>query len=227
MPEPSLLETVVWDSAAWAVTLLPLVLALLALWVPRWFPVLGAFVATVVLVLTVLTIVVPYTGICGRQQGEWLLSACVAVVVIALLLARRERAHLVPRMTAAIWSVVLIILFGRMVVATMPVSSGDDLGCWMSLQGVWALAQMHLFTVEAVGVWVGVAAVGAVLTGGRAAPVASLMLLIPALFEPVAQVVSSAPHDCSGLLALITWPYLVAAVLGVAVRSSLMWPIPG
>ncbi|WP_327588437.1 hypothetical protein OHA25_16465 [Nonomuraea sp. NBC_00507] len=215
LPEPGLLETVVWQSASWGMTLLPVALALLALWVPRRFPVLGAFVAIAVFVLTALTIAVPYTSICGQRRGDGLLSACMAVVVIALLLARRERPLSVPRVSAAVWTVVLLIVLGRMLIATMPVSSSDDPFCGAHLRETWALAQMHLYTGEAVGIWVAVAAIGAVLGGSGAALAAGLVLLIPAVFEPVAWFVSSAPHDCSGILELITWPYLVAAVLGV------------
>lgn len=213
LPEPGLTETVVWEGAWWAVTLLPVALALLALWVPRRLPVLGAVLAAVALVLTSLRVVVPYNGICGRQQGDWIVPVCTAIVLAALLLSRRERRHAVPWTAASMWSVVLLIVLARMLTAG---SSGDDLGCWATLQGTWALVQMHFFTAEAVGVWVGVAAVGAVLAGKRAAWVLGLVLLVPALYEPMAQVVSSAPHDCSGLLELIAWPYLVAGLLGVA-----------
>ncbi|MGI5289847.1 hypothetical protein ACQEVF_41805 [Nonomuraea polychroma] len=217
LPGPGPMATVVWDGAGWAMDLLPVALALLALWWPRRFPVLGAAAAATALLLSMLTLAVPYTTPCGPARGEWLLALCPAVVLVACLLARREQPRRPPhRVTAAAWTAVLIITFVRDILATLPLSPGEDLGCMAELKGTWALAQMHLFTAEAVGVWIGVAAVGAVLTGRRAAPAAGLLLLVPALFEPVAQLASSASHTCAGAAGLISLPYLIAAVLGVA-----------
>ncbi|RVX41697.1 hypothetical protein EDD27_4262 [Nonomuraea polychroma] len=217
VPEPSTLETVVWRSAGWAMDLLPVALALLALWWPRRFPVLGAAAAATALLLSALTLAVPYTTPCGPMRAEWLFALCPAVVLIACLLARREQPHRPPhRVTAAAWTAVLVITFVRGILATLPVSSGEDVGCMAELKDTLALAHLHLFTAEAVGVWVAVAAAGAVLTGRRAAPAAGLLLLVPALFEPVAQLASSAPHTCAGAAELISLPYLIAAVLAVA-----------
>jgi hypothetical protein len=217
LPGPGPLATVVWDGAGWAVDLLPVALAWLALWWPRRFPVLGAAAAATTLLLSALTLAVPYTTPCGPARGEWLFALCPAAVLIACLLARREHPRRPPhRVTAAAWTAVLIITSVREVLATLPLSSGDDIGCMAELKGTWALAHLHFSTAEAVGVWVAVAAVGAVLAGRRAAPAAGLVLLVPALFEPVAQVASSAPHTCAGAAELISLPYLIAAVLGVA-----------
>ncbi|MGI5292646.1 hypothetical protein ACQEVF_56375 [Nonomuraea polychroma] len=235
LPGPTALATVVWTAGGWGATLLPVVLALLALWLPSRFPVLGASASAAVLVLGVLSILIPYTTPCGQQRGEWLLLLCYAAALTACLLDRKNLVNRIGflnhiglldregrrprrparRATAAAWTAVLFIAFGRDLAATMPISSTEDLGCYANLKDTWALVQMHLFTAEAVGVWVGVAAIGAVLVQGPAALSAALTLLIPALYEPVAQLASSAPHNCSGTLELITWPYVVAAALGV------------
>lgn len=46
-----------------------------------------------------------------------------------------------------------------------------------------------------------------------AGPVLAAVLLVCALFEPIAQLATSAPHDCSTVLGLVGWPHLVAAGL--------------
>ncbi|WP_187415081.1 hypothetical protein [Nonomuraea sp. PA05] len=216
LPRPSALATVVWTLGGWSAELLPVALALLALWLPRRFAVLGASASAAVLVLGALTIVIPYTTLCGSQRGEWPVLLCYAAALTACLLDRADRRPRRParRANAAAWTAVLFIAAGRDLAATMPLSSTEVLGCHAPLEDTWALVQMHLFTAEAVGVWVGVAAIGAVLAPGPAALSAAVVLLVPALYEPVAQLASSAPHDCSGSLELIGWSYVGAAALG-------------
>ncbi|MGA5761818.1 hypothetical protein [Nonomuraea bangladeshensis] len=217
LPGPSAAATVVWTLGEWGAELLPVALALLALWLPGRFAVLGASMSVAVLVLGALTVVIPYTTPCGPQRGEWLLLLCYAAALTACLLDRGDRRPRRParRATAAAWTAVLVIAVARDVAATMPVSSAADLGCRAELTDTWALVQAHLSVAEAAGVWVGVAAVGAVLASGPAALSAALVLLVPALYEPVAQLVSSAPRGCSGL-ELVNWSYVAAAALGVA-----------
>ncbi|MET8991468.1 hypothetical protein ABZW49_38960 [Nonomuraea wenchangensis] len=218
LPRPSVLPTVVWTLGEWSAELLPVALALLALWLPRRFAVLGASASAAVLVLGALTIVIPYTTPCGPQRGEWLLLLCYAAALTACLLDRVDRRPRRPparRATAAAWTAVLLIAVGHDLAATMPISSTKDLGCYADRTDIWELAQMHLFTAETVGAWVGVGAVGAVLAPGPAALCAALVLLVPALYEPVAQLASSAPPGCSGSLELISWSYVAAAALGV------------
>ncbi|WP_188195166.1 hypothetical protein [Nonomuraea sp. SYSU D8015] len=238
-PGPSVPATVVWTTGGWGADLLPMVLAMLALWAPRRFPVLGASMSAAVLLLGALTIVIPYTSPCGPQSGEWPLLLCYAIAIVACLLDRDDlrnrigfpdRLARVPgrpvrRATALAWTAVLFTAFGLDLAATMPVSSTEDLGCHAELKDTWALVQMHLFTAEAVGVWVGVAAIGAVLVRGPAALSAALALLVPALYEPAAQLASSAPHGCSGTLELIAWPYGAAAALGVAACLAATVPV--
>ncbi|MFG1616027.1 hypothetical protein ACGFI3_24965 [Nonomuraea wenchangensis] len=219
LPGPGALQTVVWTLGEWSAKLLPVALALLALWLPRRFAVLGASLSAAVLVLGALTVVIPYPTPCGPQRGEWLLLLCYAAALTACLLDRADRRPHRParRATAAAWTAVLFIAVGLDLAATMPVSSTtEDLGCYANLEDTWALVQMHLFTAEAAGVWVGVAAVGAVLAPGPAALSAALVLLVPGLYEPVAQLASSsATSNCSGGLELISWSYVAAAALGV------------
>ncbi|GAA2208112.1 hypothetical protein GCM10009850_035700 [Nonomuraea monospora] len=218
LPQPSAPAAIVWTLGGWSADYLPVALALLALWLPRRFAVLGASASAAVLVLGALTVVIPYTTLCGSQRGEWLVLLCYAAALTACLLDRVDHRPRRParRATAAAWTAVLFIAVGRDLAATMPISSAGDLGCYASLQDTWALVQMHLLTAEATGVWVGVAAVGAVLAPGPAALSAALVLLVPALYEPVAQFASSAPHNCSGGLELVSWFYVGAAALGVA-----------
>jgi hypothetical protein len=87
IPERGMLETVVWDAVPWAVWILPVALALL----PRRLLLGGVCLAALALVVTASTMVVPYTGGCGPSRGEWLPPACMAIAMIALLFARRER----------------------------------------------------------------------------------------------------------------------------------------
>ncbi|NJP94183.1 hypothetical protein HCN51_32915 [Nonomuraea sp. FMUSA5-5] len=56
------------------------------------------------------------------------------------------------------------------------------------------------------------------LAGHRAAPFLGLVLLVPALYMPVAWFLSGAGHGCSSTLALFNWPYLVAGLLALGSR---------
>jgi hypothetical protein len=213
-PEPSPAAVVVWNGVGWATTLQPVVLALLALWTPRRLPVLGAGMAALTLVLSGLTFVVPYNGICGLTEGSYLWTAIQVVVLVALLLARRDLVRPVPRVLAIGWTTALLITLVLSQMAHMPASS--DPGCYADVTGGWAETWMRLMTAESVGLWTGVAAVGAVLAGYRGAPFLGLVLLVPGLFEPVAWYLSGAGHDCSSVLELFDWPYLIAAALMLA-----------
>lgn len=68
--EPGPLEIAVSWTAGYASLLLPLVLAFLALWVPRRFQTVGAIFAAATPALNALTLVVPYTTPCGQKSGE-------------------------------------------------------------------------------------------------------------------------------------------------------------
>ncbi|MED7923887.1 hypothetical protein SMD20_06575 [Nonomuraea sp. LP-02] len=68
------------------------------------------------------------------------------------------------------------------------------------------------------GLWMAVAALGDTLVSGRVATAAAVALLVPALYTPLATVLSGAAHDCSDL---VGWPYVAAAVIGVmAARAA-------
>ncbi|GAA3710875.1 hypothetical protein GCM10022224_090400 [Nonomuraea antimicrobica] len=215
--EPGPLEIAVWRTAGYASLLLPLVLAFLALWTPRRFRTVGTIFAAVTLALNALTLVVPYTTPCGRKSGEWLVVACHAVAVVALL--RTRPGQQVPRPRAAVWSAVVLLVLGRALVRNH--SSDGAVGCWADLQGTWAQTMIHLDTAEALYIWVCLAAVGAVLATHRSAPFVGLVLLVPGLFQPIAWVVSDATHGCSSTFELFAWPYLIAGALALLSQARL------
>jgi hypothetical protein len=215
--EPSPLEVAVWRTAGYASMLLPLVLAFLALWAPRQFPKGGAIFAAVTLALNALTLVVPYTTPCSQKSGEWLVVACHAVAVVALL--RTRPGQQLPRPRAAVWSAVVLLVLGQALARNY--SSDGIVGCWAELQGNWALTAYHLDTAEALYIWVGLAAIGAVMAAHPGAPFVGLVLLVPALFHPVAWFLSSAPHDCASTFELFAWPHLIAGVLALLSRAHL------
>ncbi|MGR6913857.1 hypothetical protein ACU635_06350 [[Actinomadura] parvosata] len=210
VPEPSLTEIVVWEAAGLATAFLPVVLALLALWAPRWFRPAGAFAAAAALVLKTLTTIVPYTSPCGEVRGEWEVPLCHAVALTALLLTRAEPPA--PRLRAAFWSGVLLLAVGQSHLLT------EAAGCRPELKGTWALAHYHLLNAETAQVWIALATIGAVLAGHRVAPFLGLAFLVPALFQPAAWYLSGAAHDCSSILELVGWPYLLAGVLALCSR---------
>ncbi|MFE0152343.1 hypothetical protein ACFWY5_34730 [Nonomuraea sp. NPDC059007] len=217
--EPSPLEIVVWLTAGYASTLLPIVLAFLALWAPRRFPKAGAICAAVTLVLNALTLVLPDTTPCGQKSSVWIVLACHAVAATALL--RTRPGPQLPRPRAAVWSAVVLLVLGRALARNF--SSDGIVGCWADLKGTWALTALHLDTAEALYIWVGLAAIGAVLAPHPSAPFVGLALLVPALFHPVAWLLSSAPLDCSSPWGLFGWPHLIAGAL--ALLSQV--PVPG
>ncbi|MEU8107476.1 hypothetical protein ACWGH8_38825 [Nonomuraea muscovyensis] len=118
-PEPTPLRAAIWDSALWTVPVLPAALALLAIWAPRRFPVLGAITAAVSLAINAPTLVIPYTTPCGPQLAPWMSLVCQAVVVVALLLARGERRAPLSRLRAACWTGIVLILFARIALAVL------------------------------------------------------------------------------------------------------------
>ncbi|MFG6198672.1 hypothetical protein [Nonomuraea sp. JJY05] len=209
--EPGPLEIAVWWSAGYASTLLPLVLAFLALWAPRQFPKVGAIFAAATLALHALTLVVPSTTPCGQKSGEWYVMACYAVAAIALL--RTRPGHRLPIPRAAAWSAVVLLVLGRALDRNY--SSDGIVGCWAQLRGTWAQTQIHLDTAEALYIWVCLAAIGAVLAAHASASLVGLVLLVPGLFQPVAWFLSSAAHECSNTLDLFAWPHLVAGALAL------------
>ncbi|MET9240765.1 hypothetical protein [Nonomuraea sp. NPDC003709] len=218
-PEPTPLRAAIWDAALWTVPVLPAVLALLAIWAPRRFPVLGAITATVSLAINAPTLVIPYTTPCGPQFSPWMSLSCQAVVVVALLLARGERRAPMPRLRAVCWTGIVLIPFARIALAVLiSTYSGSLPGCFAQLEGPWGEVADHLSRATGSGILVSMAAIGAVLGGGLAGPVLTVVLLVFALFEPIAQLATSAPHDCSTVLGLVGWPHLVAAGLALATR---------
>ncbi|MEV0827140.1 hypothetical protein [Nonomuraea rubra] len=99
--------------------------------------------------------------------------------------------------------------------------TGEDLTCWANLTGYWATVQIRLDTAQYLHYWVGVASIGAVLARHRAAPLLGLVLLVPALYMPVAWFLSGVEHSCSSTLALFNWPYLLAGVLALLTATRL------
>ncbi|MFI6291236.1 hypothetical protein ACIBEJ_06585 [Nonomuraea sp. NPDC050790] len=218
MAEPDPLEIAVGRSAGYASTLLPLVLAFLALWAPRQFPKVGAIFAAVTLALNALTLAVPYATPCGQTGGAWLPLVCHAISVVALL--RTRPGQPVPRPRAAMWSAALLLVLSRALVRNH--SSDGIVGCWPDLRGTWALAQMHLDTAEALYVWVCVVAIGAVLAVHRIAPFVGLALLVPGLFPLIAWLTSSSEtHGCPSTFDLLPWPHLIAGALALLSRARL------
>ncbi|MEV1000149.1 hypothetical protein [Nonomuraea sp. NPDC050202] len=207
-PQPDALESAVAMAHAYATAYLPVVLAFLALWAPRWFATAGTIAAAGTLLATVVNVVVVGTGSFGPQMGIAL--ACEAIAVAALLRARPERR--VPWPRAVIWSAVVLLALVRTLARNTPSS---DPGCWADMKGTWALAFYHLDTAHGLYYWVSLAAIGAVLSQHRAASLCGLALLVPALFQPAAWLLSDAPHNCSSALELFDWPYLVAGVLAL------------
>ncbi|MET7337859.1 hypothetical protein [Nonomuraea sp. NPDC005650] len=218
-PEPTPLRTAIWDAALWTVLVLPAVLALLAIWAPRRFPLLGALAATVSLAINAPTLVIPYTNPCGPQLSPWMSLSCQAVVVVALLLARGERRAPMPRLQTVCWTGVVLIPLARTVLAVLiSTYSGSLPGCFAQLEGPWAEVSDHLSRATGTGIPISLAAIGAVLGGGVVGPVLTVVLLVAALFEPIAQLATSAPHNCSTVLGLVGWPHLAAAGLALATR---------
>ncbi|GAA1768739.1 hypothetical protein [Nonomuraea bangladeshensis] len=219
MPEPSALAVVVYSAAGWAADLLPVALALAGLWLPRRFPVLGAAASGLVLLLGGLTYLVPYVSICGTTQGLGLVTGCAAAATAACLLARRDAGpRRVPAAVAAAWTTVIGLALARSFTLWGP---DAYLGCFPDLTDEWASWWMRLDTSERLGLWVAVAALGAILVSGRGATAAAVALLVPALYTPLATVLSGAAHDCSSLTELVVWPYVAAAVIGVmAARAA-------
>ncbi|MET7338522.1 hypothetical protein [Nonomuraea sp. NPDC005650] len=214
-PQLDPLELAIGVAYGYATDYLPVLLAFLALWTPRWFPKVGAISAAVALALTVSALVVSGTGGFGPQFG--FILACQAIAVVALLRTRPEQR--VPWPRAVIWSAVVLIALGRTLVRNTPTS---DFGCYVDMKGTWLLAFFHLDTAHGLYYWVAAAAIGAVLSGYRAAPLCGLVLLVPALFEPAAWLLSNAPHNCSSPLELFDWPYLIAGVLALTSRARLL-----
>ncbi|MGW3349906.1 hypothetical protein ACWDA3_41970 [Nonomuraea rubra] len=213
-PAPS--AVAVWSTARYASELLPIVLAFLALWAPLWFRVGGAIAAAVTLAANALTFAVPYTSPCGTPPALWLPVVCAAAVLAASLLSRPEPPP--PRRQAALWSAVVLLALAQTLARNTPTS---DVGCYADMKGTWALAFYHLDTAHGLYYWVSVAAIGAVLSRHRAAWLCGLVLLVPALFEPAAWLLSDAPHNCSSTLALFNWPYLLAGVLALLTATRL------
>ncbi|MCK2215927.1 hypothetical protein MF672_019305 [Actinomadura sp. ATCC 31491] len=215
-PEPSALAVLVHSVSAWAARLLPVVLASAWLWLPRRFPVLGAAASGVVLLLGGVTFVVPYTSVCGTTRGVWVTVVTAAVATAACVLARRDAApRPIPPAVAAAWTAVLALVCGRYVSYLLTRDDADAAGCFADLKGAWALWWMRLDDAEAYGLWVGVAALGCVLVTGWAARAAAVALLVPALYVPAATLLSGVSPGCSGLPALVVWPYVAAAAVGV------------
>ncbi|MFG3437365.1 hypothetical protein ACGF0J_08985 [Nonomuraea sp. NPDC047897] len=220
-PEPAPLRAAIWDAALWTVPALPAVLALLAVWAPRRFPVLGAITAAVSLAINASTLVIPHPSPCGPQLAPWMPLLCQAVVVVALLSARGERQAALPRLRALCWTGVVLIPFaGTTSAVLISTRSGSLPGCSAQLAGPWAEAADYLSRATDAGIPISMAAIGAVLGGRVTGSVLAVVLLVPALFEPVAQLVTSAPHDCSTVLGLVGWPYLVAAAPALATRRD-------
>ncbi|MFG3437364.1 hypothetical protein ACGF0J_08980 [Nonomuraea sp. NPDC047897] len=214
-PQPDPLRLAIGTAHGYATAYLPVLLAFLALWVPRWLPRAGATAAAVALALTVASLAVFGTGGFGPQFGAVL--ACQAVAVVAFLRTRPERRAPWPR--AVIWSAVVLLALVQTLARNTPSS---DVGCYADTKGTWALAFYHLDTAHGLYCWVAAAAIGAVLFAYRAAPLCGLVLLVPALFEPAAWLLSDAPHNCSSALELVDGPYLLAAVLAVSSRTRLL-----
>ncbi|MEU4514423.1 hypothetical protein AB0G05_33400 [Nonomuraea wenchangensis] len=212
MPEPSALAVAVYSAAGWGADLLPVALALAGLWLPRRFPLLGAALSGLVLLLGGLTYLVPYVNICGTTQGLGLVTGCAATATAACLLSRRDAGpRRVPAAVAAAWAVVLGLALARFLM-------DDDLKCLPDLTDEWATWWIRMDSAEMAGLWVGVAALGAALVSGRGATAAAVALLVPALYTPLATVLSGAAHDCSDL---VGWPYVAGAAIGVmAARSA-------
>ncbi|MEV0620459.1 hypothetical protein AB0I81_44555 [Nonomuraea sp. NPDC050404] len=205
-PQPDPLEVAVAMVARYAMDLLPVVLAFLALWAPRRLPKVGAAAAALALVCSALLLTTDW------ETDAWVIMSCHAVTVVALLRTRAEQG--VPRQRAVVWSVVVLLAVGQTLVRTYAYDSGV-LACWSQLKGTWALAAMHLDTAHFSSYWLSVAAIGAVLAGHRGAPFFGLVLLVPALFHPVAWYLSGSGHTCSSTLALFDWPFLIAGVLAL------------
>ncbi|MFI7135750.1 hypothetical protein ACIBQ1_59605 [Nonomuraea sp. NPDC050153] len=221
-PEPTPLRAAIWDAALWTVPVLPAVLALLAIWAPRRFPVLGAIAAAVSLAINAPTLVIPYTNPCGPQLSPWMSLSCQAAVVVALLPARGERRAPMPRPRAVCWTGIVLIPFARTALAALiSTCSGGLPGCFAQLEGPWAEVSDHLSRAVGAGILISMAAIGAVLGGGVVGPVLAVVLLFSAFFEVIAQLATSAPHDCS-VLGLVGWPQLVAA--GLALAITVRWP---
>ncbi|MEU8106208.1 hypothetical protein AB0C18_21025 [Nonomuraea muscovyensis] len=214
-PQPDPLELAIGVAHGYATDYLPVLLAFLALWRPRWLPKVGAIAAAVALVLTVSTLVASGTGGFGPQFGSIL--ACQAIAVAAFLRTRPEQR--VPWPRAVIWSAVVLLALVQTLARNTPTS---DVGCYADTKGTWALAFYHLDTAHGLYYWVSAAAIGAVLSGYRAAPLCGLVLLVPALFEPAAWLLSDAPHNCSSTLELVDWPYLIAGVSALSSRTRLL-----
>ncbi|MEV4551932.1 hypothetical protein [Nonomuraea wenchangensis] len=212
MPEPSALAVALYSPAGWGADLLPVALALTGLWLPRRFPVLGAALSGLVLLLGGLTFLVPYVSICGTTQGLGLVTGCAAAATAACLLARLDTGpRRIPAAVTAAWTTVLCL-------ALAGSFTEDDRKCFPGLTYEWATWWIRLDSAEMVGLWVAVAALGSVLVSGRGATAAAVALLVPALYTPLATVLSGAAHDCSDL---VGWPYVAAAVIGaMAARSA-------
>ncbi|MFK4037854.1 hypothetical protein ACI2LC_18855 [Nonomuraea wenchangensis] len=212
MPEPSALAVALYSPAGWGADLLPVALALTGLWLPRRFPVLGAALSGLVLLLGGLTFLVPYVSICGTTQGLGLVTGCAAAATAACLLARLDTGpRRIPAAVTAAWTTVLCLALAGSL-------TEDDRKCFPGLTYEWATWWIRLDSAEMVGLWVAVAALGSVLVSGRGATAAAVALLVPALYTPLATVLSGAAHDCSDL---VGWPYVAAAVIGaMAARSA-------
>lgn len=113
----------------------------------------------------------------------------------------------------------MLLVLGRALARNY--SSDGIVGCWAELQGTWALTAYHLDTAEALYIWVCLAAIGAVLAAHPGAPFVGLALLVPALFHPVAWLLSSAPHGCSSTFELFAWPHLIAGALALLSQARL------
>ncbi|MEV6033504.1 hypothetical protein AB0L65_20285 [Nonomuraea sp. NPDC052116] len=111
----------------------------------------------------------------------------------------------------------MLIPFARTALAVLiSTHSGSLPGCFAQLEGPWAEVADHLSRATGAGILVSMAAIGTVLGGGVAGSVLTVVLLVSALFEPIAQLATSAPYDCSTVLGLVGWPHLVAAGLALA-----------
>ncbi|WP_214318494.1 hypothetical protein [Nonomuraea sediminis] len=202
-----------WTVLSWAVTLLPLVLAGLALWVPRRLVALGCGATAVVLVLDVLVpLLFPQTTMCGTPaQIRWDNVAAHALALSLLVATRRQAPPSVPRIAALAWTLAAALC------AWHP---GEDHLITCLGEGQIPAWYAHLMmNVDPTATWPALVAVAAVAPGGW---LVALVLVARAFATSVLLATSGIPATC-GAAGLVGWPYLAAAVLAVIGGRSVGW----
>lgn len=202
------------DIAALATLLLPAVLAGLRLWWPSRAARVGAVMSSLAFLATItLPVGLQLSGV----EIPWESSVCQAVAVFMLLACGKTPFPRLGLVRAAAWTVAGLAVFAAQFLR-FQAASRVELSCTVDWQGEAATWWTHLDTAAGLGLWAVLVPIGAV--GGRVGgALVGVALLVPALYGLVGQLALPAAARC-GPVDTIGWPYLVAALLILAMPMA-------